>query len=39
MHVFNSTAELGILVALPTKEGKAEIESHAVTADAKISKY
>ena len=39
MQVFNATAELAIPVVLPTKEGKGEIKSHAVIADAKRSKY
>ena len=37
-QTFNSTAELAVPIRIPTKEAKAEIETHPVTAEAKISK-
>ena len=39
LHKFlNQTAELAMPMGIPTKETKAEIESHPVTTEAKISK-
>ena len=37
-QIFSSTAELVMPIGIPTKEAKAEIETHQVTAEAKISK-
>ena len=36
--IFNPNADLIMPIEIPTKESKAEIETHPVTADAKISK-
>ena len=36
-QVFNPTTELAMALGKPTKEAKAEIETHKVTAEAKIS--
>ena len=36
--ILNSAAEIVIPIAIPTKEVKAEIETHRVTTDTKISK-
>ena len=36
-QIFISTAELAISTGIPTKESKAEIKTHLVTVDAKIS--
>ena len=36
--VFNPIAELVILIVIPSKEAKAEIQMHPVTAEAKIRK-
>ena len=35
---FNPTAELVITIGIPTKEEKAEMETHPVTAEPKIRK-
>ena len=35
---FNSPEELTILIEIQTKEDKAEMETHQVTAEVKISK-
>ena len=37
-QIFNSTAELVIPTGIATKEAKAEMESHPVTVEIKISK-
>ena len=37
-QTFNPIAELAISIGIPTKEAKAEIEIHLVTAEAKIRK-
>ena len=37
-QIFNSTAEVAILAGTPTKEAKAELETHPVTVETKISK-
>ena len=37
-QIFNSTAELAIPTGIPTNKAKAEIETHPVTVEAKISK-
>ena len=37
-QIFNPIAELVIPITIPTKEAKAEIEIHPVTADTKIRK-
>ena len=37
--MFNPIAELVIPIGIPSKEAKAEIEIHAVTAEAKIKKW
>ena len=37
-QTFNPIAELSIPIGIPTKEAKAEIEIHLVTAEAKIRK-
>ena len=34
---FNSTAKLVIAIEIPTKEAKPDIETHPVTAEAKIN--
>ena len=36
--VFNLRAELAMHIGIPTKEEKAEIETHSLTAETKISK-
>ena len=36
-HIFNPKAELVILIRIPTKEGKAEIEIHPIIIETKIS--
>ena len=36
VQIFNSTAELTTPKRIPAKEAKAEIETHLVTAEAKI---
>ena len=38
-QIFNSIAELIILIGIPSKEAKAEIEMHPVTAEAKIKVF
>ena len=38
-QIFNPIAKLIIHIAIPSKETKAEIEIHPVTAEAKIRKY
>ena len=38
-QIFNPIAELIITIGIPTKEAKAEMETHLVTAEIKISKY
>ena len=35
---FNPTAEFSILIGIPTKEAKAETETHLVSPEVKISK-
>ena len=37
-QIFNPSAELAMLIGIPTKEGKTKIETHLVTAEAKIHK-
>ena len=37
-HIFNATAELAVPIGRPTKEEKAEMDTHPVTAEVKISK-
>ena len=37
-QTFNPIAELAVSIGIPTKEAKAEIEIHLVTAEAKIRK-
>ena len=37
-QIFNPTAELVITIGIPTKEGKAEMETHPVTAEPKVRK-
>ena len=37
-QTFNPIAELAISIGIPTKEAKAEIEIHLVTAEVKIRK-
>ena len=37
-QIFNLTAELAITIGIPTKESKAEMGTHLVTTEAKISK-
>ena len=37
-HIFNPIAEIVILVEVPNKEAKAEIEIHQVLAEAKMRK-
>ena len=37
-QIFNPTAELVILIQIPTKEAKAEMETHPLTVEIKISK-
>ena len=37
-QIFNSTAQLTMPIAIPTKETKEETETHSVTTKAKISK-
>ena len=37
-QTFNPIAELAISIGIPTKEARAEIEIHLVTAEAKIRK-
>ena len=37
-QIFNPIAELVILIVIPSKEAKAEIEIHPVIAEAKIRK-
>ena len=37
-QIFIVTAKLVITLAIPTKEAKAETETHPVTVEAKISK-
>ena len=39
MQIFNPTAELGIPTGIPTKEAKAEMETHSVTVETKTGKY
>ena len=38
-QIFHPTAELVIPIRIPNKETKAEIETHPVTREAKISKF
>ena len=38
-QTFNLTAQLVILVELSTREAKAEIETHPLTAESKVSKF
>ena len=38
-QIFNPIAELVILIGIPTKQVKAEMETHLVTAEAKIRKF
>ena len=38
LHIFNLSAELVIPIGIPTKEVKAEMKTHPVTAETKISK-
>ena len=38
-QIFDLIAEIVIPIGIPTKEAKAEIEAHPVTAEIKISKY
>ena len=38
IHIFNPIAELIIPIVIPTKEAKAETETHPLTAETKISK-
>ena len=38
-QIFNHTVELVIPIGKPIKEVKAEIETHLVTTEAKITKY
>ena len=37
--IFNPTAKLVFPIRTPTKEAKAEIKTHPVTAEAQISKF
>ena len=37
-QIFNPIAELVITIGIPTKEGKAEMETHPVTAETEIRK-
>ena len=37
-QIFNPTAELVTPIEIPNKEGRAEIEKHPVTVEAKIRK-
>ena len=37
-QIFNPTAKLIITIGIPTKEGKAEMETHPVTAEPKVRK-
>ena len=37
-QIFNPIAELAVSTRMPTKEEKAEIETHTVTIEVKISK-
>ena len=37
-QIFNPVAELAISIEIPTKEAKAEMKTHLVTAEAQISK-
>ena len=37
-QIFNPTAELTMTIRITTKEAKAEMETHPLTAEAKISK-
>ena len=39
MQIFIATAELAIPTGILTKEAKAELETHPVTVETKISKY
>ena len=38
-QTFNLTAQLVILIELSTREAKAEIETHPLTAESKVSKF
>ena len=38
-QIFNPVAELVIPIRIPTKEAKAEMETHSVIAEIKISDY
>ena len=38
-QIFNPVAELVIPIGIPTKEAKAEMETHSVIAEIKISDY
>lgn len=38
-QIFNPTAELAILIGIPTNEAKAEIETQPVIAETKIKQY
>ena len=38
IQIFNPIAELVISIGIPTKEAKAEMETHPVTVEAKIRK-
>ena len=38
LQIFNSTAELAMLIKIPTKEAKAKIVKHSAMAEAKTSK-
>ena len=39
MQIFIAASELVIPTGIPTEEAKAEIETHPVTLEAKISKF
>ena len=38
-QIFNPSAELGMSIGILSNEAKPEIETHPVTAEAKINKY
>ena len=38
-QIFNPTAEFAISIEIPITEANAEIETHSVTVETKISKY
>ena len=38
-QIFNATAELVMPIGIPAKEAKAEMQTHPVTVETKISKY